>query len=177
MLPKVSLVLGGADSGKSVWAEKLVSGYGLDRVYLATGSARDREMAERIARHRARRGDGWRTLEEPLDPGVLLRGAGAGEAVLLDCATLWLANLLDAGRDPGAAATALVGDLAACAAPVVVVSNETGLGIVPDNSLSRRFRTEQGRLNQQLAAAADLAVFVMAGLPLALKGQVPEWMR
>lgn len=172
-LPGLSLVLGGAASGKSAFAERLVADSGQACVYLATARAWDAEMHDKIARHRARRGDGWRTVEEPLEPGDALLAAAAGEAVLFDCATMWLSNHLLAGSDPEAAEARLFAGLSACAAPVVVVSNEVGLSVVPDNPLARRFREAQGRLNQALAARAGLVVNVVAGLARVLKGTLP----
>ena len=167
-----TLVLGGARSGKSAHAERLVLESGLDPVYVATATAGDGEMAERIAYHRARReGAGWTTLEEPLDLAALLaREARPGRAVLVDCLTLWLSNLLFAERDLEQEGRALCDALPRLAAPIVLVSNEIGLGLVPETPLGRRFRDVQGRLNQAVAAAVPAAVFVAAGLPLHLKG-------
>jgi len=173
MLPALSLVLGGAASGKSAFAEALVTGAGRPCVYLATARVLDDEMAAKVARHRRLRGAGWRTVEEPLAPGPVLAGADAGEAVLLDCATMWLSNHLLAGSELAGAEAALLNGLAASPAPVVVVSNEVGLSVVPDNALARRFRDAQGRLNQKLAARAGLVVNVVAGLPQVLKGALP----
>jgi len=170
-LAPVTLVLGGARSGKSAHAEALVEAQPGACLYLATAEAGDAEMAERIARHRARRGSRWSTLEEPLALVPALQAAARPEAaVLVDCLTLWLSNLLFAERDPLAETAALVEALPGLAGPVVFVSNEVGLGIVPDNALARRFRDEAGRLNQAVAAAAQSVVFLAAGLPLALKG-------
>lgn len=174
-LDRLTLVLGGARSGKSAYAESLVAeslvqGSPGDPVYIATGEAGDAEMAARIERHMARRGARWRTVEEPLDlAGALRREAVDGNAVLVDCLTLWLSNVMAAGRDPQAEESRLVGALAEAAAPVVVVANEVGLGIVPDNALAREFRDSAGRLNQAVAGVADRVVFVAAGLPLTLK--------
>jgi len=166
----VSLVLGGARSGKSAHAESLVAAAGGARIYLATAAAGDEEMAARIAAHRARRGPGWRTIEEPLDIApVIAREARTGVAILVDCLTLWLANLMAAGRDAEAAGTGLIGALEDAAGTTVVVANEVGLGIVPENALARRFRDEAGRLNQRVAAAAADVVLMAAGLPLPLK--------
>jgi adenosylcobinamide kinase/adenosylcobinamide-phosphate guanylyltransferase len=167
------LVLGGASSGKSVFAEGLVAAQSDARLYLATAGAHDAEMRARRARHRARRGPEWRTIEAPLDPGPALASARAGEAVLIDCATMWLSNHLLSKSDLAQAEAALLDALARCAAPVVVVSNEVGLSVVPDNALARRFQAAQGALNQRLAARADLVVNVIAGLPQVLKGQLP----
>ena len=133
-------------------------------------------MRDRIARHRADRGDGWTTVEAPLDLVAALAAAQPDEAVLVDCATLWLSNHLLADHDLDAEAQHLLAALAACPAPVIIVSNEVGWGIVPDNALARAFRDAQGRLNQQIAAQAGLVLGVMAGLPMVLKGKLPEWM-
>jgi adenosylcobinamide kinase/adenosylcobinamide-phosphate guanylyltransferase len=173
MLPKLTLVLGGAASGKSTWAEGLVTGAGLDRVYIATAQAFDDEMRAKIDAHRIQRGPDWRTIEAPLDLGAALAGVSSGEVVLLDCATLWLSNHLLADNDLTAEGAGLMAALHACPAPVVVVSNEVGQSVVPDNALARRFQGAQGRLNQRLAAEAELVVQVIAGLPQVLKGTLP----
>jgi adenosylcobinamide kinase/adenosylcobinamide-phosphate guanylyltransferase len=172
-LPNLTLVLGGAASGKSAFAEGLVIQSGRPRVYLATAQAFDAEMAAKVARHREARGPDWQTIEESIEIGVVLSGIASGQAVLLDCATLWLSNWLIAGRSPDAAPDAFWAAVAGCPAPIVVVSNEVGHGIVPDNALARQFRAAQGALNQRLAAEAALAVMVVAGLPLVLKGRLP----
>lgn len=168
-LPNLTLVLGGAASGKSSYAEGLIAQSGLNKVYVATAQVFDDEMAAKVARHRDLRGSGWTTVEEPLDVGATLSQRAPDSAVLVDCATLWLTNVLLADHDVPAASAAFVQALAECAAPVVVVSNEVGQGIVPDNALARRFRNAQGALNQAIAAQADRVVVVMAGLPLVLK--------
>ncbi|WP_138935570.1 bifunctional adenosylcobinamide kinase/adenosylcobinamide-phosphate guanylyltransferase [Roseovarius arcticus] len=174
MLPPLALVLGGAASGKSAYAEGLVRAASPARMYLATAEAYDDEMRAKIARHRdMRANDGWMTIEAPLDVAQALIAATPDQAILLDCATLWLSNHLLAESDVDAATTALIEALAACAAPVVVVSNEVGLSVVPDNALARRFQQAQGALNQRLAAEAGLVALVTAGLPLALKGTLP----
>jgi adenosyl cobinamide kinase/adenosyl cobinamide phosphate guanylyltransferase len=168
-LPRATLVLGGARSGKSRRAEALLVA-APEKVYVATGQAFDAEMAARIAGHRARRGAGWATVEEPLDlPGVLAGDYG-GRPLLVDCLTLWLSNLLLADRDPDAATAALEKALATLAGPVILVANEVGLSIVPENALARRFRDAAGVLNQRVAAACDRVEFIAAGLPLVLKG-------
>ncbi|QYK41199.1 MAG: bifunctional adenosylcobinamide kinase/adenosylcobinamide-phosphate guanylyltransferase [Paracoccaceae bacterium] len=171
-LPPLSLVIGGARSGKSALAERLVTGTGRAPVYMATAEARDDEMRIRIAIHRARR-PGWRTVEAPRNLAAPLSAVQPGAVVLLDCATMWLTNVMLAGGDLAAEEDGLMAALAACAAPVVVVTNEVGLSIVPENALARAFRDAQGRLNQRLAAASGLAVAVWAGLPLVLKGTMP----
>ncbi len=165
-----TLVLGGAASGKSAYAESLVADHPGAKVYIATAEARDAEMAERIRRHRDRRGDGWTTAEETIDlAGAVTSHAGDGAAILVDCLTVWLSNLMEAGRDPARETDRLIGALAVLGAPVVLVANEVGLGIVPDNALAREFRDHAGRLNQSVAALADRVVLVAAGLPLVLK--------
>jgi adenosylcobinamide kinase / adenosylcobinamide-phosphate guanylyltransferase len=172
-LPALTLVIGGARSGKSAFAEGLVTATSRPRRYIATAEAWDDEMRDRIARHRQDRGGDWLTVEAPLDLRAALAAATGSEVVLVDCATLWLTNHLLADHDLGHETAALVTALSTCAAPVIIVSNETGWGIVPDNALARRFRDAQGRLNQRLAAEAGLVVTVIAGLPLVLKGQLP----
>ncbi len=139
-------------------------------VYVATAEAHDREMAVRIAEHRRRRDGRWRTVEAPLDlPGAVAVHGSDGQAVLIDCLTLWLTNVMLAGRDLVTEQQRLVTALHDADGPVVVVSNEVGFGIVPDNALARKFRDAQGRLNMQVAAIADRAVLIAAGLPLILK--------
>jgi adenosylcobinamide kinase / adenosylcobinamide-phosphate guanylyltransferase len=169
----LTLVIGGARSGKSRFAEGLVTASGRPRRYIATAQAWDDEMRARIAQHQVDRGEGWITAEAPLDLATALTKAAPQDAVLIDCATLWLSNHLLADHDLEDHCTRLLDALAACPAPVVIVSNETGFGIVPDNALARRFRDAQGRLNQQLAAQAGLVVLVVAGLPMVLKGALP----
>jgi adenosylcobinamide kinase/adenosylcobinamide-phosphate guanylyltransferase len=172
-LQKLTLVLGGAASGKSAFAESVVAGTGRPRVYIATAQAFDAEMADKIAAHRAARGPGWRTIEAPRDIASAVASVAPSDAVLLDCATLWLSNRLLAEADPAALPAEMLTALAACPAPVTVVSNEVGQGIVPAHAMGRAFRNAQGRLNQVLAAEAGLVVQVVAGLPLVLKGQLP----
>jgi adenosylcobinamide kinase/adenosylcobinamide-phosphate guanylyltransferase len=126
-------------------------------------------MSDRIARHRARRPAGWITAEAPLDLAAALAAAPDGQPVLIDCLTLWLSNLLLATADPDPETSRLAAALAAPRGPWIAVSNETGLGIVPDNPLARRFRDAAGRLNQAIAASADEVLFMVAGLPLRMK--------
>lgn len=164
-----TLVLGGARSGKSSFAEKLITDSGVSKIYLATATAGDDEMHERIARHRAQRGDGWRTVEAPLDLVETLAREGREGAVLVDCLTLWLSNLMHAGRDVTRESQRLATWLTVSPGPVVLVSNEVGLGLVPETPLGRSFRDAQGRLNQIIAAAVPDVAFVAAGLPLWLK--------
>ena len=166
---RLTLVLGGARSGKSRYAESLVTALPAPWIYVATAEARDAEMAERIAAHQARRGAGWRTLETPRDVVGALTAHGT-TPVLVDCLTLWLANALLAGADVDAEIERLEAALEQASAPLVLVANEVGFGIVPDNALGRRFRDLQGLLNQRIAARADRVVLVVAGLPLTIKG-------
>ncbi|WP_354544109.1 bifunctional adenosylcobinamide kinase/adenosylcobinamide-phosphate guanylyltransferase [Roseovarius sp. MBR-78] len=173
MLSRLTLVLGGAASGKSAFAEGLVRRTGLAPVYLATARAHDDEMRAKLRQHRARRDAAWRTVEAPRDLGPALGSVTAGEVVLLDCATMWLSNHMLAGSDLAGTEAALMAALDACAAPVVVVSNEVGLSVVPENALARAFQRAQGELNQRLAARAGLVVNVIAGLPQVLKGALP----
>ena len=164
------LVLGGARSGKSAYAQRLAEAHGPERVYLATAAAGDEEMAARIARHQAHRGQGWTTLEEPIEIATaLMTHAQPSRVVVVDCLTLWLSNLMLAGRDPGPALAALADAMGRLAGPVILVSNEVGMGIVPDRKLGRDFRDWQGRANREIGAACDVVIFVAAGLPLQLK--------
>ena len=168
--PLVCLILGGARSGKSAVAEGEVARTGLPAVYVATARAGDGEMAERIAAHRARRDAAWTTIEEPLALAEAVAAqTGPGRAVLVDCLTLWLANLLADGRDAAAERERLAGVLEEADGPVVLVSSEVGQGIVPDNALARRFRDEAGLLHQRAAAAAGRVLLVTAGLARNLK--------
>ncbi len=174
-LPPVSLVLGGARSGKSIYAEKLVSGimFGAaprPAAYIATGEAGDVEMATRILAHRARRGAHWTTIEEPLRLAQAIdTAAERKEPILVDCLTLWLSNLLHAGVDLDEAADEMISAVDGLATPIVFVSNEVGLGIVPETPLGRSFRDTQGRLNMRVAERADRVIFMAAGLPLIMK--------
>ncbi|NUH63823.1 bifunctional adenosylcobinamide kinase/adenosylcobinamide-phosphate guanylyltransferase [Sulfitobacter sp. S0837] len=172
MLPRNTFALGGAASGKSQWAEELANSSGLKRTYLATGRIWDAEVQERVNIHRARRDAGWQTVECPLDLSEPLSNLTMGEIALIDCATMWLSNHLLEGSDLKQAQNDLLQALRGCAAPWIIVSNEVGQGIVPDNALARQFREAQGRLNIALAAEADTVVQVIAGLPQVLKGQL-----
>ncbi len=167
----IELVIGGARSGKSGYAERQAReshAGGRPVVYLATAQALDAEMAERIAHHRARRPADWRSVEEPLAlADALTRAAASDACVLVDCLTLWLSNVLLAGRDDEI--ERLLATLPILPGQLILVSNEVGWGIVPENPLARRFRDEQGRLNQRVAALADRVTLVAAGLPLTLK--------
>jgi len=167
------LVLGGAASGKSAFAESLVKGTGRKLTYFATAQIFDDEMRDKVSRHQKMRGTEWHTIEEPLDLGPALAAVEGDEVVLLDCATMWLSNHILADNELDKAGQSLMAGLLHCSAPVVVVSNEVGLSVVPENALARRFRQAQGELNQKLAERADLVVNVVAGLPQVLKGNLP----
>ncbi len=173
------LILGGAKSGKSSTAQALAEAWGGRLVYLATAQAGDSEMRERIARHQAQRGAAWTTVEEPLELEQALRQADGPDTVLLvDCLTLWLSNLVLGAnlsdQEVAARGEALAQLLPRLAARVILVANEVGLGIVPENALARRWRDLAGGLNQRLASACDTVLLVAAGLPLALKGELPQ---
>jgi adenosylcobinamide kinase / adenosylcobinamide-phosphate guanylyltransferase len=166
-----TLVLGGARSGKSAFAERLVAETAT-RVYLATATAGDDDMRERIAHHRTRRGDGWRVVEEPLAlVETLSREDRPGNAILVDCLTLWLSNLMHAEKDPDTESRRLAACLREAKAKIVLVSNEVGLGLVPETPLGRSFRDAQGRLNQVVGGAVSNVAFIAAGLPIWLKQQ------
>ena len=168
--PRITLVTGGCRSGKSRYAQSLAESLGESRVMLATAEARDDEMRDRIARHQADRGAGWRTIEAPIRIADHLDQPG--EVVLVDCLTLWVSNLLctDAtDAEMEAASRALVEALRASSSPVVLVTNEVGLGIVPMNSLARRFRDQAGFLAQRVAEVADRVVLTVAGIPMIIK--------
>jgi adenosylcobinamide kinase/adenosylcobinamide-phosphate guanylyltransferase len=174
-LPAITLVLGGARSGKSRYAEALVTGAAKAGTYIATAEAGDAEMTARIAHHRAGRSEFWRTVEAPLGlaPAILAH-ADSARPVLVDCLTLWVSNLLGAGRIVEHESETLLGALRDAVGPVVLVANEVGLGLVPETPLGRQFRDEAGRLNQGIAAVADRVVFIAAGLPLVLKDVYPH---
>ena len=167
----VTLVLGGARSGKSSFAQARAeaAGQGGRLVMIATGQALDEEMRQRIAQHRAERGEAWVTVEAPVDLRAALGALRPEDVVVVDCLTLWLTNLMLADMDLEAAGGALVEAVRAVQNPLWLVSNEVGLGIVPENAMARRFRDAAGRLHRQLAAVADHVVLVVAGLPLVVK--------
>ncbi|OUS05607.1 bifunctional adenosylcobinamide kinase/adenosylcobinamide-phosphate guanylyltransferase [Rhodobacterales bacterium 52_120_T64] len=172
--PHLTLILGGARSGKSAFAESLATSTNRPRAYIATSQAFDTEMEAKIAKHRLDRGPDWQTIEAPLDIGVALAEVTAKSIVLIDCLTLWLSNQMHADADIDAEVANLLTSLSATQNPVICVSNEVGMGLVPDTPLGRHFRDFQGRLNRKVAENADLAVFVAAGLPLTLKGALPK---
>lgn len=170
MIEKLTLVLGGARSGKSLYAEQLAQKSSLSPVYLATAEACDSEMQERIDTHKQRRRGNWVTLEEPIEiVDALKRASTADNIVLLDCITLWLSNLFTSEHDANGQIVGLLSALQSLPGPVIIVSNEVGLGIVPENALARAFRDVHGALNQKIAAQADLVIFMAAGLPLIIK--------
>ena len=170
-LLNATFILGGARSGKSRFAENLVTTSGLERHYIATGRAWDEEMQARIAQHKADRGPSWTTHEEPLDlVGKLGAIDGEGRIVLIDCLTLWVTNLMMEEREMAAEFATVADFLPAAKARLVIVSNEVGLGIVPENRMAREFRDHAGRLHQMIAASAAEVYFIAAGLPLKMKG-------
>jgi adenosyl cobinamide kinase/adenosyl cobinamide phosphate guanylyltransferase len=162
----LTLILGGARSGKSRHGEGLIAAHPPPWTYIATAEAWDAEMAARIAAHRARRDERWRTVERPL---ALPESLGTAEPVLVDCLTLWLTNIMLAAHDIGAATAALLAALEGRRAPTVLVANEVGLGIVPEHRLGRDFRDAAGVLHQAIAARADRVLFMVAGLPMVVK--------
>lgn len=165
----LTFIIGGARSGKSRHAEELVTALPAPWTYIATAEAYDEEMRARIAEHRARRGEGWHTVDAPLDLAGALAEQPQGQPVLVDCLTLWLTNHMLAEHDLEAERARLADVLASPRGPWFVVSNEVGQGIVPDNALARRFRDEAGWLNQKVAAMADTVLFMVAGLPMKVK--------
>ena len=168
-----TLVLGGARSGKSAFAESLINGSGLEKVYVATATSGDSEMETRILAHRSRRGHEWTTIEEPLAlVDTLAKEVTKERSVLVDCLTLWLSNLMFSDRDLEAESHRLAHFIETAKGPIVFVTNEIGLGLVPETSLGRSFRDAQGRLNHIVAAAVAQVAFVAAGLPLWLKRPV-----
>jgi adenosylcobinamide kinase/adenosylcobinamide-phosphate guanylyltransferase len=167
---RLTLVLGGARSGKSRYAESLITAQAPPWIYVATAQSGDDEMTERIAAHRVRRSAGWQTVEAPHDLTGVLDGAPAHARLLVDCITLWLSNRMLADADLDREIEYLEEAIARRAGVTVLVSNEVGYGIVPDSALARRFRDLQGRVNQRLAARADRVVLLVAGLPLVVKG-------
>ena len=165
------LVIGGARSGKSRRALELARGMALDRVFIATAEPSDAEMSERIERHRAERGSGFSTVEAPLKLVEALEAAASPKrVVVVDCLTLWLSNLMHDDRKADTQAAALARFLARPPGAVILVSNEAGMGLVPDTPLGRRFRDAQGSLNQAVAAVCQRVELMVAGLPQALKG-------
>ncbi len=173
VFPRVTFIVGGAASGKSSWAEKYVDSSDKSKAYIATSQVLDGEMQAKVDQHRARRDPSWTLIEAPLDLAPALSGLGTHQICLVDCATMWLSNHLLAQGDLPTVRAQLLQEISTCAADLVIVSNEVGHGIVPDNALAREFREAQGRLNIDLAARADLVVQVSVGLPLVLKGTLP----
>lgn len=168
-MSKTILITGGARSGKSVIAETKALSFGPRATYIATAEVRDAEMAARVAEHRARRGPEWVDHAEPFDLVGVLRATDGQGPRLVDCLTLWLTNLMLSDRDWQAAGRALCAALPLQTDPVVLVTNEVGMGIVPDNKLAREFRDAAGLLNQWVAVAADEVIFAVAGLPMKVK--------
>jgi len=172
-LPKLTMILGGAASGKSKFAENIIFSSDLDRTYIATSQIWDDEMKSKVKAHQAQRGPNWHTIEEPYDLASALAKAPDGHATLIDCATLWLSNHMLAENDIETVCDAAMTAFSAHSDPIIVVTNEVGSGIVPDTKLGRNFRQIQGTFNQRLASESDLVVQVIAGLPRVLKGLLP----
>ena len=178
-LAPVTLIIGGARSGKSAHGEALIEDCRSSQVakplYIATAEAGDGEMAARIRKHKRRRGVRWETLEEPLEIARALEVHGRPDrAILVDCLTLWLSNLMGKGRDIAAETARLLGALDNLEGPVVLIANEVGLGIVPEGALAREFRDQAGLLNQAIAERAERVVFIAAGLPMTIKDAAPK---
>jgi adenosylcobinamide kinase/adenosylcobinamide-phosphate guanylyltransferase len=168
-MSKTILVTGGARSGKSAIAEGLISGMPGAPIYIATAEVRDGEMAERVALHQARRGPEWTTLHAPTELIATLQGSDGKGPRLVDCLTFWLTNLMLSDADWQAAGRELAAELGRQASPIVLVTNEVGAGIVPENALARAFRDAAGQLNQWIAAESDEVILAVSGLPLRVK--------
>ncbi|MBZ9916759.1 bifunctional adenosylcobinamide kinase/adenosylcobinamide-phosphate guanylyltransferase [Mesorhizobium sp. BR1-1-12] len=166
---RLTFIIGGARSGKSAHAETLMTALPSPWAYIATAQPYDDEMRQRIALHRSRRGEGWTTIDAPLDLVGALEALPEDQPVLVDCLTLWLTNHMLAEHDVEGVCRRLADMLSRPRGPWFVVSNEVGQGIVPDNALGRRFRDAAGRLNQQVAAIAETVLLMVAGLPLKVK--------
>lgn len=164
-----TFILGGARSGKSRHAEMLIENFPAPWMYVATAQAFDDEMRERILHHRARRSQEWKTIDAPLDLSGALTQVPQERPILIDCLTLWLTNIMLAERDIESEIAKLLVSFSQRRGPMVVVSNEVGLGIVPDNALARKFRDVAGRLNQSVAAQARHVLFMVSGLPMIVK--------
>lgn len=166
----VTLILGGAKSGKSAFALRLGEGYEAKRAFVATAQALDHEMAERIKKHKLERADRWDTFEEPFDVAGLIGSIQRDyEVILIDCLTLWTSNVLLADRDFESESGLLIDTLKEASSQIIVVSNEVGLGIVPENRLARQFRDYAGTLNRAMASLAEAVYFVVAGIPIKIK--------
>jgi len=170
-MKKLTFITGGARSGKSSLALNLAEQQGARRAFVATMTPLDDELKRRVALHQAERGDGWETFEEPTEVAALLERIDNDgfSSVVLDCLTLWLSNIMHAGADVTGSCKALAGALSKMQTPVFVVSNELGMGVVPDNALAREFRDHMGRLNQLVAGVADEAYLVVSGIPVKIK--------
>lgn len=175
MMPNLTLVLGGAASGKSALAERLAEGSRHQPVYIASAGRGDAEMRAKIRRHRERRGGRWTTIEETVALAAVISQRRPHEVILVECLTMWVMNLMTAGAKIEIEAEKLMTAIDSCPCPAILVSGETGMGIVPENGLARRFNAELGAVNQMAASRADLALLAVAGLPVTLKGKPPSW--
>lgn len=169
----LTLVLGGQRSGKSKLAEDMAIKDGA-AIYLATAEPLDDEMTERIKQHQARRGEGWKSIEVPLDIPATLATLTGDIPVLVDCLTVWLANLMEAGQNIEEETARFIDAAIQYKGPVITVSNEVGLGVIPANKLARQFADQAGLMNQRVAAAANRVIFTTAGLPIVLKNEVSK---
>lgn len=172
--PKRTLVTGGISSGKSLWVENIVTQSSLHKVYVATAQPLDDELKQKIKLHQARRSKDWHLLEKPFTKGNIFNQFGEGDIILLECISTWLGNLLYKNVDLEDHIGTFLANLANSKANIVIVSVETGWGVIPENQSSRTFVQELGKLNQSIARASDLVVLVAAGIPLAIKGELPE---
>ena len=172
---EVTFALGGAASGKSVWAEKYTLAHSANPIYVATAQPFNSEMEEKIIAHKKRRDNRWETVEEPFEIAEILGSLSEQETILIDCVTIWLNNILISGKSEDNEITKLITAIRDFRGMLVLVSNEVGQGIVPDNKLARKFRETQGLLNQRIAQISNNVILVTAGLPLALKGGLGEF--
>ncbi len=172
--PNRTLVTGGISSGKSLWAESFVNQTNKQKVYVATAQPLDDELKQKIKLHQARRGKDWQLLEAPFTKGEIFSQFGEEDLILLECLSTWLGNLLYKEVNLEEHLGIFLANLANCKANIVVVTVETGLGVIPKDQLSRTFMKELGSLNQSIARRSELVVLVTAGIPLAIKGSLPQ---
>ena len=172
--PNLTLITGGLSSGKSLWAENFVKKANKQKVYVATAQPLDDELSQKIKLHQARRGQDWKLLEEPFTNGEFFCRFGEGDIILLECLSTWVGNLLFKNVNLEEYLGKFLENLASSKAKIVVVSVESGLGVIPNDQISRTFVKELGNLNQLIAQASDLVVMITAGIPMAIKGNLPQ---